>query len=293
MLPPACFLTGPGPAPAPGEVALLPDFVDDRMADALLDAVLGSSRGGRGATAAATTTTAPPGGADPGGAPASAPPAPALGPGWKAAAGRAVKAVGGSVLGSTLIPAPLPAWAGGLFARLAAAGVRFGEAGEGEGGGDTAATTANHCLINCYPPGAGILAHTDGPAYAPTAAILSLGDDSPAVIRFHASAGAAGDTAAAAAPAFSVFLPPRSLLVFRGGAYTAHMHGIDAAGSDEVGASVLNREAAAAWWAQQRGGAGGQLSPPPASTLSIPRGPLRVSLTVRRVRRVRAGMLRL
>ena len=35
--------------------------------------------------------------------------------------------------------------------------------------------TPNHVLINAYPPGSGILPHTDGPAYEPQTATLSLG----------------------------------------------------------------------------------------------------------------------
>eukprot|EP00971_Amphidinium_carterae_P019421 382274-Amphidinium_carterae.1 len=40
----------------------------------------------------------------------------------------------------------------------------------------------NHVLINHYRPGEGIMPHTDGPAYAPWAAILSL--CSPVVFEF-------------------------------------------------------------------------------------------------------------
>lgn len=58
-------------------------------------------------------------------------------------------------------------------------------------------------------PGQGILPHTDGPAYSPWAAVLSLG--SAAVFEFwrdhaHAASGEAS--------VLAVLLPPRSLLVF-------------------------------------------------------------------------------
>ena len=33
----------------------------------------------------------------------------------------------------------------------------------------------NHCLVNEYQAGGGILAHTDGPAYEPMVAAVSLG----------------------------------------------------------------------------------------------------------------------
>jgi len=274
------------PGVAPGDLALIPDFVEDQAeAAALLEAVLGGRQGGGGGP---LTTPAP---------------APS-GPGWKLAAGRHVRSVGGTVLGSVLLPSPLPSWATGLVRRLGEAGVGFGD---GSGGAPSAtANRANHVLANVYPAGAGILPHTDGPAYAPVAAILSLGEDSPAVMRFFTAGagdggGGGGGGTGGAAPAFSIFLPPRSLLVFRGAAYTAHRHGIAAdVGGDVVDGSLLNPAAAAAWAAaagagreqqqqQQQQQEEGQGQAP----LTIRRGPLRVSLTVRRVLKVRAGMLRL
>ena len=248
------------PSIAPGDLSLIPDFVDAAEAAALLEAVLGrQARGG-----------------DPAHQPAqpAPPPAPA-GPGWKLAAGRHVKSVGGTVLGSVLLPAPLPAWASGLIRRLGeVAAVSFGE-------DDGQTRHANHVLANAYPAGTGILPHTDGPAYAPCAAILSLGDGSPAVMRFFAAAETS-------TPTFSVFLPPRSLLVFRGGAYSGHRHGIEDADGDAVDGTVLNAEAAAAWAAAHQA-VGAEASGP----LFMRRGPLRVSLTVRRVLKVKCGLLRL
>lgn len=80
---------------------------------------------------------------------------------------------------------------------------------------------ANHVLVNHYEPGQGILPHTDGPAYSPWAAILSLG--SAAVFDFwrdHAHA------ASGMLPALSLLLPPRSLLIFSEDAYQKHLHGL-------------------------------------------------------------------
>eukprot|EP00931_Biecheleriopsis_adriatica_P058868 TRINITY_DN35130_c0_g1_i2.p1 TRINITY_DN35130_c0_g1~~TRINITY_DN35130_c0_g1_i2.p1 ORF type:complete len:281 (-),score=54.89 TRINITY_DN35130_c0_g1_i2:6-848(-) len=79
----------------------------------------------------------------------------------------------------------------------------------------------NHVLVNHYQPGQGIMPHTDGPAYQPRAAIVSLGS---AVVfdfwRDHAH------TAGGEAPTLSILLPPRSLLVFSDEAYCSHLHGI-------------------------------------------------------------------
>jgi alkylated DNA repair protein alkB family protein 6 len=272
------------PGCGPTDVALVENFVDGDQADALLAAVLGRRRQGAPAAAAISTT-----------------------PGWTRAAGRAVRSYGGTVLGSALLPAPLPPWAAALCSRIVDAGTDFGDFGDGSGGSDDVAP--NHILANLYPAGAGIMPHADGPAYAPTAAILSLGDDSPGVIRFFAAAAAAGGAGAGAGagagvategsgdkanptlatptPSFSVFLPPRSLLVFRGGAYSAHRHGLDdGVDGDVIDGTVLNPEAARAWAAAAtRAG--------PSVLTTIPRGPCRVSLTVRRVKRVKAGLLRL
>ena len=43
--------------------------------------------------------------------------------------------------------------------------------------------TYNHILINDYPPGIGIMPHSDGPAYRNRVIVLSLG--SYAVINFQ------------------------------------------------------------------------------------------------------------
>jgi len=89
--------------------------------------------------------------------------------------------------------------------------------------------TPNHVLVNQYRPGEGIMPHTDGPAYDRWAAILSLG--CAAVFDFwrdHAH------TTSGSPPVRSLLLPPRSLLVFTGKAYSAHLHGISARRVDEL-----------------------------------------------------------
>ena len=90
-----------------------------------------------------------------------------------------------------------------------------------------AAAPPNHALLNDYAPGEGILPHTDGPAYAPCTATLSLGG---AAIMTLAPAAPPG-----AAPAAEVALPRRSLVVFSGAVYAAR-HGIPARATDVLGA---------------------------------------------------------
>jgi alkylated DNA repair protein alkB homolog 6 len=286
----------PAPGCGPADVLLIPDFVDGRTAESLMSAVLGRT----------SVSSSDGGGASP------PPPSLPTTPGWTRAAGRAVRSFGGTVLGSTLLPAPLPPWAAALFDRLVTdAGLDWSEGEDGENGEGCRrhaghdARQPNHILANSYPRGAGILPHTDGPAYAPLAAILSLGDDSPGVMRFFKAAGAGGDdggaaaagdppTAPSPAPAFSVFLPPRSLLVFRGQAYTAHLHGLADADADGIDDSVLNAAAAREWVVAAGLASEGEGAVAGATTTTtVPRGPCRVSLTVRRVKKVKKGLLRL
>jgi len=96
--------------------------------------------------------------------------------------------------------------------------------------------TPNHVLINDYPPNGGIMPHCDGPAYFPIAAILSLG--SSVVMDFtrkvdELKTGLSNGI-------FSVFVPSRSLLVFKEEIYTSALHGIDTRSEDELSSDILN-----------------------------------------------------
>lgn len=94
--------------------------------------------------------------------------------------------------------------------------------------------------------------------------ILSLGG--PCVLRFSPHLGLQAAAAAAGAappPDCRVFLPPRSLLLFDGAAYTEYLHGIDRVREDVL-EGVANPQHA------------------PDGEAMCPRGE-RVSLTVRRV----------
>jgi len=118
--------------------------------------------------------------------------------------------------GPPFVPEALPRWLEDLCGVLA------------EAMGITE-TPPNHVLVNHYFAGEGILPHTDGPAYDPRAAILSVG--SAVVFDFwrdhaHVRNGEA--------PALSLLLPPRSLLVFTQEAYTSHLHGIADRRYDEL-----------------------------------------------------------
>eukprot|EP00041_Stephanoeca_diplocostata_P014991 m.283713 g.283713 ORF g.283713 m.283713 type:complete len:373 (+) comp19882_c0_seq1:236-1354(+) len=85
----------------------------------------------------------------------------------------------------------------------------------------------NHCLINEYQRGQGIMAHTDGPAFLPRVATLSLGSTALVSFTRALSTDELARGGVQRSPALSVVLEPRSLLVFGADAYTNMLHGID------------------------------------------------------------------
>mmetsp|Transcript_4857 Transcript_4857/g.14115 ORF Transcript_4857/g.14115 Transcript_4857/m.14115 type:complete len:308 (+) Transcript_4857:100-1023(+) len=141
--------------------------------------------------------------------------------------------------GPPLVAEPLPPWLSQLCSQVASTLATDSDASTAE------ALPPNHVLVNHYRPGEGIMPHTDGPAYEPRAAILSLG--SSVVFSFwrdHAH------TASGRPPALSLLLPPRSLLFFSGEAYSAHLHGIAEQRFDELHPGLANWTASArARWA--------------------------------------------
>eukprot|EP01065_Artemidia_motanka_P011985 TRINITY_DN16537_c0_g1_i1.p1 TRINITY_DN16537_c0_g1~~TRINITY_DN16537_c0_g1_i1.p1 ORF type:complete len:340 (+),score=98.82 TRINITY_DN16537_c0_g1_i1:63-1022(+) len=81
---------------------------------------------------------------------------------------------------------------------------------------------ANHVLVNEYDLGAGIMPHSDGPAYHPATAILSLAAD--AVFKLEPSK--AMRDRGTEEREVRLLLRRRSLLVFRGSAYTDWEHSV-------------------------------------------------------------------
>ena len=97
---------------------------------------------------------------------------------------------------------------------------------------------ANHCLINEYLPGQGILPHEDGAAYWPVVATVSLGG---AVVLdvTEKKGGGEGEQRRR----WRILQERRSLLVTMGSAYRNTLHGIA-----EVGVDVdLNEMGVANW----------------------------------------------
>ncbi len=124
-----------------------------------------------------------------------------------------------AMLGGTVTPAGLqreafpPCWLAGVVERLTADGVF------------DVAHTPNHALVNVYRRGGGIMPHTDGPAYHPVVAVVSL--DSPVVFEFEGQV------------ACKLLAAPRSLLVFEGAAYHDSLHGVQSVTEDSLEGVVM------------------------------------------------------
>lgn len=126
----------------------------------------------------------------------------------------------------------------------------------------------NQVLLNEYQCGKGIRPHKDGPLYLDVALVLSL--QSTCLIDFYAEKPKTEFEEIPENISCSVFLQPRSLLIFCGKACTDYFHGVRDSDRDEIDASkCMNMSQANVEHAQL-----------------IPRGPTRLSLTIRKVRHV-------
>ena len=81
--------------------------------------------------------------------------------------------------------------------------------------------TPNHCLVNEYQPGEGIMPHADGPAYHATTATVSLGGQSVLEIYKRDENGERESRAT-----WRILQEPRSLLVTTDDMYKDTLHGI-------------------------------------------------------------------
>ena len=92
---------------------------------------------------------------------------------------------------------------------------------------DDAPHGINHCLINEYLPGQGIMPHEDGDAYYPVVATVSLGGS--LVLDVTEKRKTDGDVATEdpkELKRWRILQEPRSLLLTTGSAYTDTLHGI-------------------------------------------------------------------
>ncbi len=93
-------------------------------------------------------------------------------------------------------------------------------------------TPPNNVLINQYEPGQGIMPHTDGPAYHPTAVILSLCSD--ALMMFSPNVATYRIGLDSTDPIEAIILRRRSILSFSDEAYTGYLHSIAEVASETV-----------------------------------------------------------
>jgi alkylated DNA repair protein alkB family protein 6 len=97
-----------------------------------------------------------------------------------------------------------------------------------------ACTAPNHALVNSYGVDGGILAHTDGPRFAPIVATLSLGD--AALMRFSVLHGRERAGERGGEVLGQLLLAARSLVVTRDDLYLNYAHEIPAGGGGRGGA---------------------------------------------------------
>lgn len=151
---------------------------------------------------------------------------------WKRLRGRELQNWGGLPHARGMVSVPLPPFLALLSKELVARGI-FPES-----------EMANHVLVNRYAAGEGILSHTDGPAYLPRAAILSL--DARVMMDFagvvpEAEGEEVGDSKCGRRRRVgSLWLNPGSLVVLEGAAYSELHHGIAPRGEDVVDDLVFN-----------------------------------------------------
>ncbi|KAG0272331.1 hypothetical protein BGZ95_011923 [Linnemannia exigua] len=153
-------------------------------------------------------------------------------PKWVHLKNRRLQNWGGIVSDRGMIGEPLPDWLSYLFPRFREAGVFEGM--------DATHQDPNHCLVNEYLAGQGIMPHKDGPAYLPTVATITL--SSHCVLEFYKhpedkdqeDRDSTKDDVRAQEPEFSLLVQPRSLLVLKEDVYKKYMHGIREITKDDL-----------------------------------------------------------
>lgn len=133
---------------------------------------------------------------------------------------------------------------------------------------DSPHSAPNHCLVNEYHPGQGIMPHEDGPVYYPITATVTLG--SHTILDIYQKNA---DGEREASPKWRILQEPRSLLVTTEAMYKDTVHGIAEVEEDRD----LTPEKIANW---------SLLSDKTPFESGVATRGLRVSLTYRDVRKV-------
>ncbi|CAO1631938.1 unnamed protein product [Sympodiomycopsis kandeliae] len=146
-------------------------------------------------------------------------------PKWKTLQNRRLQYWGGQVSSkNTLIPQQLPEF----MTRFPPLLQTISNTGAFTG---SAHNAPNHCLVNEYLPGQGIMPHEDGDAYFSAVATVSLGSHTMLDIYRWATEDNDDEVngkirAREQEPIFSILQEPRSLLITTGSAYKNFLHGI-------------------------------------------------------------------
>uniref|UniRef100_A0A0K0ELL2 Fe2OG dioxygenase domain-containing protein n=1 Tax=Strongyloides stercoralis TaxID=6248 RepID=A0A0K0ELL2_STRER len=96
----------------------------------------------------------------------------------------------------------------------------------------------NHLLVNEYLPGQGIMPHTDGDAYYPLVATISLG--SPILLDFYKNITPECVSSFDNRYIGSMFLERRSLILLSNDIYSNHLHSIAERDEDKMTGDVFN-----------------------------------------------------
>lgn len=169
---------------------------------------------------------------------------------WVRLRKRRLQCWGGDPEGSGIRKRELPSWLRAVCRRVQASGAFSDKLGDRIGPdvkqGGSLGPEPNHVLINEYKPGQGIMAHQDGPLYAPRVAIVSLGSSSS--FHFYDSLAHARD----GVPIVRLILEPRSLLVFGEHAYKGWWHEVPEGTQDRATGKEANIDALSLAWKKDR-----------------------------------------
>ncbi|KAF6036355.1 ALKBH6 [Bugula neritina] len=107
-------------------------------------------------------------------------------------------------------------------------------------GAFTATTQPNHCLVNEYRPGQGIMPHEDGNMFYPTVSTITLGSHTVLDFYKHINDEDCDTLSVEDRHIGSVLLERRSLVLVQDSMYKTHLHGIKEVACDTLSQSIAN-----------------------------------------------------
>ncbi|XP_026763524.1 alpha-ketoglutarate-dependent dioxygenase alkB homolog 6 [Galleria mellonella] len=144
-------------------------------------------------------------------------------PKWTQLSNRRLQNWGGIPHSNGMIAETIPSWLDNYLERIHKLDIMGGK-------------RPNHVLVNEYLPGQGIMPHVDGSLFYPTITTISVG--SHIVLKFLEPND---DTdKIQMAPAFSLLLEPRSLLILQDKLFNYYLHCIEELTEDTLDNSIAN-----------------------------------------------------